>query len=410
MGLTMNRMRLIGLALALLPGVAHGEDVKVHIEYVADIDDWRTEVFAGAANVDGFLQGPLREAGIGRNHWSMCFSPDGDAYLAADGLILTLTRDKIVRFLAGTPGQPGYQDGPAGQARLGRQISLFPEGKGGLYIGDRSNRCIRRLTKKEGRWIVETVAGDSQATVSAKQLALVREEGKLPAAKQRPTDGRGKQAVFAYIHSNVIADSAGNAYVMDSDFLRKIAPDGTVVTLNPKGGTGVPARDGPEPLETAKFRLIMGGGMCFGGDGAIYVADRWNHCIRKVELKEKTVSVAVGPGGGYRDGPEKDCGFHDSPGSIVYDPYRKRFYTTGVDDWGLRTWEKGRLKTIAGGTNKNQGFEGPARNSSLHWSRVVGVDPRAPHDIYFISGGPVWDGRLGRLFKPADRDRKGDGQ
>lgn len=417
--MTGHHHRLAGLAvgpvlaclgLLLLPAGAAGQGVKVHIEYVADIDDWRAEVFAGAGNVDGFLQGPLRQAGIGRNHWSMCFFPDGQAFLAAEGLIMTFTREGVMRFLAGTPGLTGYQDGPAAQALLGRQISICPDGKGGLFIGDRSNRCIRWLTRKDSRWTVETLAGDPTATVPAKQLELIREEGKLPPTKPVATDGQGKQAIFAYLHSNIIADAAGHAYIMDGDFLRRIAADGTVTTLNPKGGTGVPTKEASEPLESAKFRLIMGGGMCLGGDGHIYVADRWNHCIRKVDLKTKTVSIAVGPGDGYRDGPETDCGFHDSPGSIIFDPYRQRYYTTGVDDWGLRVWEKGHLKTLAGGNNKNQGFEGPARDASLHWSRVVAVDPRPPHDIYFVSGGPVWDGRLGRLFKQPNPASKGGGQ
>jgi len=407
----MTRQWLGGLALAgLLVSSLLAQEVKQRIEYVSDIDDWRVAVYAGAANADGFQQGPLREAGIGRNAWSMCFLSDGQGFMAVDGVIMTFTKDGIVRFLAGNPGLAGYQDGPATEALLGRQISICPDGKGGLWLGDRSNRCIRRLTKKEGRWTVETVAGDPLAAVSEKHLERVREEGKLPDGQQRPTDGQGKKAVFAYLHSNISADADGNAWIMDSDFLRKITPGGEVTTLNPRGGSGLPAKEDKEPLEAAKFRLIMGGGMCFGGDGHLYVADRWNHCIRKVDLKEKVVSIAVGPGGGYVDGPEKQCGFHDSPGSIVYDPYRKRFYTTGVDDWGLRVWEQGHLKSIAGGNNKNKGFEGPAREASLHWSRVVAVDPRPPHDVYFVSGGPVWDGRLGRLFKSAAPAQKGGGQ
>lgn len=407
----MMRLWLGSLALAgILAGGLAAQGVKQHIEYVADIDDWRVAVYAGAANADGFLQGPLREAGIGRNAWSMCFFPDGQGFMAVDGVVMTFTQDGIVRFLAGNPGLAGYQDGPAAEALLGRQISICPDGKGGLWLGDRSNRCIRRLSKQAGRWTVETVAGDPHSAVSAKQLEQVREEGKLPDAQNRPTDGHGKKAVFAYLHSNISADADGNAWIVDSDFLRKIAPDGEVSTLNPQGGSGLPAKEEREPLATAKFRLIMGGGICFGGDGHLYVADRWNHCIRKVDLKEKLVSIAVGPGGGYVDGPEKNCGFHDSPGSIVYDPYRQRFYTTGVDDWGLRVWEKGHLKSIAGGNNKNKAFEGPAKESSLHWSRVVAVDPRPPHDIYFVSGGPVWDGRLGRLFKATDPAKKGGGQ
>lgn len=399
----------VSFAIVLsLAEFAFGQGVPVNVQYVKDIDDWRVAVFAGAANADGFLQGPLREAGVGRNAWSVCFFPDGQMFLAVDGVIMTVTNDGIVRFLAGSPGATGYQDGPASQALLGRQISICPDGKGGLFIGDRSNRCLRRLARIDKQWIVETVAGSPAKAASDDQLKVVREEGKLPAAgKIDLGDGPGAKARFSYLHSNVIADAAGNAYMMDANYLRRISPQGVVETLNPKGGTGEPAKDAKEPLAAAKFRLIMGGGICFGGDGNIYVADRWNHCIRKVDLKDNVVSIAVGPGGGYVDGPENNCGFHDSPGSIVYDPYRKRFYTTGVDDWGLRTWQDGFMKSIAGGNTKNMGLEGPAKDSSLHWSRVLAVDPRPPHDIYFASGGPVWDGRIGRLYRPADQIKKG---
>jgi len=175
--------------------------------------------------------------------------------------------------------------------------------------------------------------------------------------------------------------------------------EGEVETLNPKGGSGDPAGTASEPLESARFRLIMGGGMTFGGDGNIYVADRWNHCIRKVDLQNKTVSIAVGPGRGYVDGPERKCGFHDSPGHIVWDPYRKRFYTNGVDDWGLRTWENGRMSTIAGGGRSNKALEGPARTVGTHWCGILAVDPRPPHDLYFWSNYADWRGRIGRLFK-----------
>ncbi|GBD36156.1 hypothetical protein HRbin36_01277 [bacterium HR36] len=401
-------LSISGVFTVLLSGNGFCQYIPSRIEYVADIYEWRVDVFAGAANANGFVQGPLRQAGIGHGTWSMCFFPDGQAFLALDGLIMTITHDRIVRFLAGTPGVTGYQDGLAAQALLGREISVCPDGKGGLYIGDRSNRCLRRLTSKEKQWLVETVAGSQDQPPSEDLLRCVREENKLPPVtlKAELIDGTGKKARFSYLHANVIADAEGNAYLMDSNYLRRITPQGTVETLNPKGGTGPPAQEEEEPLESAKFRLIMGGGMCFGGDGNIYVADRWNHCIRKVDLRRKTVSIAVGPGRGYVDGPEKRCGFHDSPSLIVYDPYRKRFYISGVDDWGLRTWEKGFMKTIAGGNNKNKGLEGPAKESLIQWGRVIAVDPRPPHDIYFRSGGPFWHGRIGRLFRPADHGQK----
>jgi hypothetical protein len=372
--------------------------VEEHVEYVSGIDTWRVEVFAGALNPGGLLEGPAREAGF-RPPIQMCFLSSGQAFIATEGVIFTLTPDRVVRYFIGTPDLPGYQDGPAEQALLGRQFTVCSDGGGGLFVGDRSNRCLRRVTRRGQRWFIETVAGDPTKPPSELQLLRVREEGALPPTKKLDIiDGIGKQARFSYLHANVIADAQGNAYLMDSDFLRRVTPEGKVETLNPKGGTGAPTAN-QEPLESAHFRLIMGGGMTFGGDGNIYVADRWNHCIRKVDLQKKVVTVAVGPGRGYRDGPEKECGFHDSPGYVLYDRYRKRFYTNGVDDWGLRTWENGRMKTIAGGVRTNNALEGPARAAGTHWCGVLAVDPLPPHDIYFWSNSPNWRGRIGKLFR-----------
>ncbi len=366
-----------------------GGAAESQIKYVDDIDQWRAEIFAGAANAGGQLEGPAMEAGFS-HAGSLCFVPSGEAYFATDGVIFHISKEGTFRFFAGIPGTYGCADGPVEKATLGRQISICPDGKDGFYIGDRSNRCVRRLSRKDGRWMVETVAGDPAK----------------PEWKGKPADGAGREAVFKYLHSNVIADADGNAYIMDNNFLRRVSPGGKVETLNPQGGPGKPD-DGP--LESAKFSLIMGGGMCFGPDGCIYVADRWNHCIRKVDLAAKQVVVVVGPGGGYRDGPEKNCGFHDSPGHIVYDPYRKRFNTNGVDDWGLRVWQNGEMRTIAGGNTRNEKcMEEPAKDSRMGWCGVYGVHPLPPHDIYFWSGHG-WTNRIGRLYRPSDR-KGGEGR
>jgi hypothetical protein len=76
-----------------------------------------------------------------------------------------------------------------------------------------------------------------------------------------------------------------------------------------------------------------------------------------------------------------------------------------VDDWGLRVFEHGSMKTIAGGKSKNQATSGLARDAGIHWGGVRAVDPSSPHDIYFWSGGNDWRGRIGRLYQVA-RDKK----
>jgi hypothetical protein len=182
----------IVVAMLLLARCVAIAQVPERVQYVADIDSWRVEVFAGVVHPRTVLQGPIREAGF-QEPIQMCFLPSGEGLITTGGVIMLL-KDRTVRYLAGVPGRPGYQDGPAGQALLGRQLSICPDGKGGAYIGDRSNRCIRRLTRKAGRWVVETVAGDPKKPASELQLARVRDEGKLgPASKSDVIDGVGRK-------------------------------------------------------------------------------------------------------------------------------------------------------------------------------------------------------------------------
>ncbi len=186
---------------------------------------------------------------------------------------------------------------------------------------------------------------------------------------------------------------------MDKNFLRKVTPDGKVQTLNPNGGTGKP---GDGDLAAARFSLIMGAAICFGEGGKLYVADRWNFCVRAVDLAAGKVSTVAGPnrGSGYVDGPARSAGFHGGTTHMVYDPYRKLLYPTGADDWGLRAFDGTSIKTMAGGgrRSKSAGLEGPAKDASLHWTGVRAVDPRPPHDIYFSSGN-AWNGLIGRLYR-----------
>ena len=379
--------------------------VAEEVEYVDDIDRWQVEVYSGAANPGGLLQGPAPEAGHDRRG-SLCFLSSGEAFTAGEGVVFSYSRAGAVRYFAGLPGRPGYRDGPAAGARLGRQLDLCADNRGGLYVADRSNRCLRRLHRESGIWVIETIAGDPARPAAPELLRRVRDEGPMepgPRDQDILVDGIRGGVGFHYLHSNVIADKGGNAYLMDADFLRRVRPDGRVETLNPRGGSGPPADPDGEPLESARFRLIMGGGICFGGDGKIYVADRWNHCVRQVDLEGGLVRVVIGPGRGYVDGPAAKAGFHGGTTCIIYDPYRERFYTNGADDWGLRVWDGHSMKTIAGGRRANTAATGPAREAGIHWTGVRAIDPRPPHDIYFWSGHANWRGRIGRLYVEGEK-------
>jgi hypothetical protein len=158
-------------------------------------------------------------------------------------------------------------------------------------------------------------------------------------------DGQGTSARFDY-PIGVAVDSTGNVYVADKNRIRKIAPSGTVSTLagnNTYGyadGQGTSVRfDGPE-------------GLAVDSAGNVYVADFYNNRIRKI-TPSGTVSTIAGPTSdiysyGYVDGQGASARFNypvdvavDNAGNVyVADEYNHRI---------RKITPSGMVSTLAGG-------------------------------------------------------------
>jgi sugar lactone lactonase YvrE len=218
--------------------------------------------------------------------FGLCIDLQGNLYIAdnSNHRIRKISTDGIVTTLAGT-GSPGYVDGPGASAQFNAPSDLCADANGNIYVSDFQNQYIRKITP-DG--MVSTIAGSGVA-------------GYL--------DGPSHVAEFNYPRG-ICRDAQGNLFVADSwnHRIRKIDVNGTVTTLAGYSDTiGVQSpgdfKDGTDTA--ARFNTPCG--MSIDDDGNLYLADAYNHRIRKI-TPEGVVTTVAGTGdigstsGGFEDG------------------------------------------------------------------------------------------------------------
>jgi sugar lactone lactonase YvrE len=191
----------------------------------------------------------------------------GDAYVADTGndVIRKVTSQGVVTTLAGQAGKHGADDGTGSAARFSSPTGVAVDGAGNVYVADRDNHTIRKVTPSG---VVTTLAG------LAGQLGH--------------EDGMGSAARF-FNPSGVTVDTAGNVYVADTanDTIRRVTPVGLVTTVAGSHGQEDYV-DGPG--STARFFDPLG--LAADASGNIYVADQFNNTIRKI-TPQAVVSTIV---------------------------------------------------------------------------------------------------------------------
>jgi hypothetical protein len=106
------------------------------------------------------------------------------------------------------------------------------------------------------------------------------------------TDGTGSAAKFNYPHS-VAVDSSANVYVADTfnHTIRKITVAGVVTTLAGTAGSG-----GTTDGTGSAALFYFPGGVAVDSSGNVYVADSSNHTIRKITAAGVVTTLAGSAG------------------------------------------------------------------------------------------------------------------
>ncbi len=259
---------------------------------------------------------------------------------------------KIYRYAgSGSSGFSG-DGGPAKQATLKLPAGLAFDDAGNLYIADRENHRVRKVDSKG---VITTIAGTGTTGFS----------------------GDGGPAVKAQLNypAGVAVDNKGNVYISDrsNDRIRKINSKGVISTV---AGIGVDGYSGDAGL-ALKAKLSKPFGICLDTKGALYIADRGNNRIRRVDTHGIITTVAgdggfffIGDNGpAYRASIAGPTGVAvDAEGSI-YIADRNNNRIRKVDSMGM-------IRTIAGtGQQDYNGDAEVARETNLYLPFGVALDP-----------------------------------
>jgi len=330
--------------------------------------DWVVDRFAGNSTAGPIVfQGPAYEVGGAGRTTSFAVAPDGRAYFPVSEGIMEVSTKGVARLaVSKQEWKAGGLDDLYGRGGL---LAWNPK-ENCLYFW--GNHCIRKLLEKpDGSHEVVIVVGDP----------------KRPGIEDGP-------AATATLNSvgNICINSRGTVFFYDGkrygDRLRAFE-DGVVSTITDKMRTGKLV-DGP--LKEARFNFINLGGLNSVGenDDVLYIADHWNHCMRRIDLKAGEVTTVFGmrpaPKGSplakrhnnHADGPALTHASSNSGCTFaVYDPVHKAVWCGGPDESRLRWLKDGWVKTVMGskpGTWQIDGFDNPADNVKMSWCWVLAVD------------------------------------
>ena len=191
--------------------------------------------------------------------------------------------------------------------------------------------------------------------------------------------GDGGPAARALLNGpfDVGFDAHGNLYFSDTfnHCIRRVdARTGVIATCAGCGEAGYSGDGGP----ATRARFNEPYGIAVDNAGNIYIADRHNHCVRRVDGSSGIVVTFAGNGSsgfGGNGGPASRAGMVE-PNGLALDPAQNRLFIADVADHRVRVVDlaSGIIGTYAGtGKAEHSGDGGPASACGIFGARAVKV-------------------------------------
>lgn len=245
----------------------------------------------------------------------------------------------ISTFAGGVETGFSGDGGPATAARLGRPAGLAVGADGSVYLADGAffasdtgaNRRVRRIAPNG---VITTLAGGGSALGDGGPAAL---------------------AQLAY-PADVAVGPDGSIYIADAGMpdrsdpaahrIRRVYPDGTIVTVAGIGEAGFSGDGGP----ATEARLNAPMGIAVGADGSLYIADWINSRIRRVG-PDGIITTLAGNGvwGFGGDGGPAIHAQIRSPAGIAVAADGSVYFSDWSENRLRRIGVDGIIRTVAGG-------------------------------------------------------------
>jgi|DewCreStandDraft_3_1066083.scaffolds.fasta_scaffold00063_13 sugar lactone lactonase YvrE len=340
--------------------------------YIADTGNHRIRKIDGSGNISTIAGSGTRGfGGDGEAATSaqlnapvaVAVSPSGDLYIAdAGNHRIRKVSGGTITTIAGT-GLPTFSGdgGPAAQASLNVPLDLVFDEAGNLYVADSGNNRVRKI---DPSGVITTVAGSGARGFSGDGGAAQAARLNAPAALAVLPDG-----------TIMIADMGNNR-------VRAVDPQGVIHTLV-GGGIG----DGGDPRQAV---LNLPYGLAVDAQGHLYIADTQHHRIRRVTLGQESprIETIAGTGisgfnGDDRPAIEAHLNF---PRGLAVDAAGNLYVADTFNHRVRKITPEGMITTVAG--TGRAGFSGDgdlAVRAELRFPLAVAVD--ADGRLYIADAG-----------------------
>ena len=276
----------------------------------------------------------------------------GNVFFATESVVLRLDAiTGILRLVAGN-GTYGFSgdNGPATGAQLWYPTGLAVDSAGNLYIAEYFNYRIRKVSGG----VITTVAGNRTQGLSG-------DNGPPPLFAQ-----------YSY-PSGLAVDSAGSLYIADfiDNRIRKVS-GGVITTVAGNGTPGFSGDNGP----AISAQLYYPTGLAVDSAGNLYIADTYNHRIRKVSGGVITTVAGNGIGGFSGDNGPATSAQLSAPAVVAVDSAGNLYIADIANSFGedcvgsgsrIRKVSNGVITTVAGNGRYDfiLGDNGPATSATL---------------------------------------------